>query len=297
MLKLINAWIMIIILRSIKFLPYPMIANLGNFIGKILFHIPNYRRKIVKTNLHLCFPHLSKKELNTLAYKHFQHALRSFAERSIQWYGDIRKLEKLVTIETKIDLKDPNLPPTIFLGFHFVGIEAGAIFLNYSLQRHCGALYSPLSNPILDHEVRKQRSRFNSEIISRHSLNASRKILKMLKERKPVMLAADMDFGLKDSVFTPFFGIPASTLTAVGRLAKLSKAQVVPFFCEVLPNYKGYRLVVCSPWENFPSESNEENAKKMNDFVEQIIKKMPEQYYWMHRRFKTRPTNQPSFYI
>lgn len=251
---------------------------------------------VVETNIKLCFPKLSQKERHLLVYKHFQHTMRSFAERSIQWYGSAKRLQKLVLLESKINLEDPNLPPTIFLGFHFVGIEAGSLFLNYALKKPCGSLYAPLSNPILDDNVRKQRSRFNAEMVNKHNINAARKILKMLKQGKPVMLGADMDFGLKDSIFAPFFEIPAATLTAIGRLAKVSKAQVIPFFCEVLPHFKGYRLVICSPWENFPSGNKLEDAKRMNSFLEKIIKQMPEQYYWMHRRFKTRPSGHPPFY-
>lgn len=297
-LRYLVGWIIVIFLRILSAFPYRIIALFGQFIGKILFYIPSRRKVIVETNIKLCFPKLSQKEHQSLAYQHFQHAIRSFAERSIQWYGSAKKLKKLVLLESKIDLNNPNLPPTIFLGFHFVGIEAGSLFINYMLQRQraCGSLYAPLSNPILDYQAQKQRSRFNAEMINKYSPNAIRRALKMLKQGKPVMLGADMDFGQKDSVFAPFFGIPAATLTAVGRLAKISQAQVVPFFCEVLPHFQGYRVVICSPWKNFPSNNAMADATRMNHFLEEIIKQMPEQYYWMHRRFKTRPHGQPSFY-
>ncbi|TAL93674.1 MAG: lipid A biosynthesis lauroyl acyltransferase [Paraburkholderia sp.] len=294
MLSRYGAKFAIALLKLFALLPYGFVARLGDGLGWLLYQVPSSRKRIVHINLKLCFPEWSDERRADVAQKHFRHAIRSYLERSVQWFGSARKLEKLVQVESAIDLNDPDLPPTLFLGLHFVGIEAGSIFLNYSLHRTCGSLYQPMSNPELEAVAKAARSRFDAEMASR--ADSARIVLRWLRDRKPVMLGADMDYGMRNSTFVPFFGVPACTLTAVGRLAKVGRAQVVPFICEVLPNYKGYRLKVFKPWDNYPTGDDDLDARRMNAFLEEKIPDMPEQYYWVHKRFKTRPPGDPSVY-
>ncbi|MFM0216193.1 MULTISPECIES: lipid A biosynthesis lauroyl acyltransferase [Paraburkholderia] len=294
MLSRLGARLAIGLLKLFALLPYGLIARLGDGLGWLLYQIPSRRKRIVHINLNLCFPQWSDERREEVAQKHFRHAIRSYLERSVQWFGSARKLEKLIQLDSAIDLTDPNLPPTLFLGFHFVGIEAGSIFLNYSLKRRCGSLYQPMSNPELEKVAKAARARFGADMASR--ADSARIVLRWLRERKPVMLGADMDYGARNSTFVPFFGVPTCTLTAVGRLSKVGHAQVVPFIGEVLPNYKGYRLKVFKPWDNYPTGDDEADARRMNAFLEEQIPLMPEQYYWVHKRFKTRPPGVPSVY-
>lgn len=294
MLSRLGARLAIGLLKLFALLPYGLIARLGDGLGWLLYQIPSRRKRIVHINLNLCFPQWSDERREEVAQKHFRHAIRSYLERSVQWFGSARKLEKLIQLDSAIDLTDPNLPPTLFLGFHFVGIEAGSIFLNYSLKRRCGSLYQPMSNPELEEVAKAARVRFGADMASR--ADSARIVLRWLRERKPVMLGADMDYGARNSTFVPFFGVPTCTLTAVGRLSKVGHAQVVPFIGEVLPNYKGYRLKVFKPWDNYPTGDDEADARRMNAFLEEQIPLMPEQYYWVHKRFKTRPPGVPSVY-
>jgi len=294
MLSRYGAKLAIGLLKLFALLPYGLIARLGDGLGWLLYQIPSRRKRIVHINLKLCFPEWSDERREDVAQKHFRHAIRSYLERSVQWFGSAKKLEKLIQLDSAIDLTDPNLPPTLFLGFHFVGIEAGSIFLNYSLKRRCGSLYQPMSNPELEEVAKAARARFGADMASR--ADSARIVLRWLRERKPVMLGADMDYGARNSTFVPFFGVPTCTLTAVGRLAKVGHAQVVPFIGEVLPNYKGYRLKVFKPWENYPTGDDDADARRMNAFLEEQIPLMPEQYYWVHKRFKTRPPGDPSVY-
>ncbi|BBE08235.1 lipid A biosynthesis lauroyl acyltransferase [Mycoavidus cysteinexigens] len=294
MLKQLMVGCALSLLKLLAVLPYGFVARFGDLLGRLLYKLPSKRRCIVYTNLKLCFPHWSETRCQAVAAHHFRHVIRSYVERSVQWFGSAKKFEKLVEIKSEIDLSDPNLPPTILLGFHFVGIEAGSISLNYALKRSCGALYQPMSNLKIDQAAKQARARFNAQMISRPE--SARTILRMLRVRTPVMLASDMDHGARNSAFVPFFGVPACTLTTVSRLAKTAQAQVVPFIGEVLPNYKGYRLKVFRPWENYPSDDPLADARRMNAFLEEQIELMPEQYYWVHKRFKTRPPGEPGFY-
>jgi KDO2-lipid IV(A) lauroyltransferase len=294
MLSRFGAKLAIGLLKLFALLPYGLIARMGDGLGWLLYQIPSRRKRIVHINLKLCFPEWSDERREEVAQKHFRHAIRSYLERSVQWFGSAKKLEKLIQLDSAIDLTDPNLPPTLFLGFHFVGIEAGSIFLNYSLKRQCGSLYQPMSNPELEEVAKAARARFGADMASR--ADSARIVLRWLRDKKPVMLGADMDYGMRNSTFVPFFGVPTCTLTAVGRLAKVGHAQVVPFIGEVLPNYKGYRLKVFKPWDNYPTGDDDADARRMNAFLEEQIPLMPEQYYWVHKRFKTRPLGDPSVY-
>ena len=294
MLSHVGAKFAIGLLKLFALLPYGLVARFGDGLGWLLYQIPSRRKRIVHINLKLCFPEWSDERREDVAQKHFRHAIRSYLERSVQWFGSAKKLEKLVQVDSAIDLDDPDLPPTLFLGFHFVGIEAGSIFLNYSLHRTCGSLYQPMSNPGLEAIAKAARGRFGADMASR--ADSARIVLRWLRDRKPVMLGADMDYGTRNSTFVPFFGVPTCTLTAVGRLAKVGHAQVVPFIGEVLPNYKGYRLKVFKPWDNYPTGDDDLDARRMNAFLEEQIPHLPEQYYWVHKRFKTRPPGEPGFY-
>ncbi len=282
------------LLKFLALIPYGVTARLGDGLGWLLYQIPSRRKRIVHVNLSLCFPEWTPEKREEVAELHFRHAIRSYVERSVQWFGSAKKLDKLIQVESAVDLLDPDLPPTLFLGFHFVAIEAASIWLNYSLHRQCGSLYQPMSNKMLDDVSKAQRARFGADMASR--ADSARIVLRWLRDRKPVMLGADMDYGMRNSTFVPFFGVQACTLTAVGRLAKTGRAQVVPFVGEVLPNYKGYRLKILPAWENYPSGDDEADARRMNAYLEEQVRLIPEQYYWVHKRFKTRPPGEAGFY-
>ena len=280
------------LLRTFAVLPYGLVARLGEALGYLLYLIPGRRRHILRTNLRLCFPEQSAAQRDRLARTSFQHVIRSYLERGTQWYGSARALSRLVQVDSAIDLQDRYDQPTIFLGFHFAAIEATRQY--YSIIHPMASLYTPMSDEVTNAISKGQRSRFGTEMIPRHG--SARDILKVLKSGKPVMLAADMDFGLRDSVFVPFFGVEACTLTAVSRLAQLSGARVVPFVSEVLPDYRGYKLQIHPALAAFPSGDVRADALTMNQFLEARIRETPDQYYWVHRRFKRRPQGEAPVY-
>ena len=253
--------------------------------------IPSRRKHIVQVNLKLCFPGKTDQEYDLLGRAHFQHVVRSYVERGVQWFGSARDIEKLVQLESRIDLTDDS-QPTIFMGFHFVAIEVGCML--YSMKLPVTALYTPMSSKNLNALAVEQRGRFGADMIKRG--DSARHILKTLRSGGSVMLAADMDHGIENSVFVPFFGVEACTLTSVSRLARLGRARVVPFVTEVLPDYKGYKMTIFEPLANYPSEDDATDARRMNEFLESQIVRFPEQYYWVHRRFKHRPEGVPAVY-
>lgn len=261
-------------------------------LGGALYTLPGRRKHIVLVNLRLCFPEKSEGERDDLAREHFRQVVRSYLERGVQWFGSARRIRNLVQIESAIDLEDPDAPPTIFMGFHFVGIEVGC--MRYSQSMPVASLYTHMSNTRLCDLAKRQRGRFGAQMIERST--SARKVVRLLQEGKSVMLAADMDHGIENSVFVPFFGVPACTLTSVSRLARISGARVVPFVTEVLPDFEGYRLTIFEPLSNFPSGSDTDDARAMNAFLEAQIINIPAQYYWVHRRFKHRPPGMAAVY-
>ncbi len=280
-------------LRFLACLPYGWVARLGHLLGSGLYRIAGRRKHILLTNLRLCFPDMPESERYALGRSTFQHVIRSYLERGIQWYGSRERLANLIQLESAIPLADSYDQPTIFLGFHFAAIEAGCI--HYSALHSVASLYTPMSDEATNSIALSQRARFGTEMIPRNS--SARHIIKTLKSGKPIMLAADMDFGLRDSVFVPFFGVQACTLTSVSRLAQLTKARVVPFVTTVLPDYAGYELKILEPFpDNYPSGDLHADALYMNQFLEHEILKIPDQYYWVHRRFKRRPEGEPALY-
>lgn len=291
-MKRLSFSLVVALLRVFSVLPYPLVARLGMAVGTVLYALPSRRKHIVLVNLRLCFPEKTALEHQQLARTHFRHVVRSYLERGIQWFGSAKAIQNIVQLDSKIDLDDPDAPPTIFMGFHFVGIEVGC--MRYSTHLPVASLYTRMSSTSLCDLAKRQRGRFGAEMIERAT--SAKKIIALLRSGKPVMIAADMDQGVDNSVFVPFFGVPACTLTAVSRLAKLGRARVVPFVTEVLPDYQGYKLTIFEPLADFPSASDEVDARRMNAFLEEQIAKIPEQYYWVHRRFKHRPAGMASVY-
>ncbi|AOY00388.1 lipid A biosynthesis lauroyl acyltransferase [Jeongeupia sp. USM3] len=292
MKRKIGFYLSLALLRLLACLPYGVVARLGEALGALLYRLPTSRKRVVHTNLRLCFPHLDEAAREKLARAHIGHVIRSYLERGFQWFGSARTMARLIELDSAIDLNDPAAPPTIFMGFHFVAIEAGS--MRYSCELPVASLYTPMSNLRFDALARAQRSRFGAEMISRaDSVRAS---LECLRRGVPVMLAADMDFGVTNSAFVPFFGVQACTLTSVSRLARLSGARVVPFVTEVLPGYRGYKLTIFEPLADYPSHDAVADARTMNAFLEAQIRRMPAQYYWVHKRFKHRPAGEASVY-
>ncbi|BAN27545.1 lipid A biosynthesis lauroyl acyltransferase (plasmid) [Caballeronia insecticola] len=281
-----------LLLRALSMLPYGWVARFGSALGGALFEIPSRRKHIVLVNLRLCFPGKSEAHYQALAKNHFRHVIRSYLERGIQWYGSANLIRSIVEIDSEIDLDDENAPPTIFMGFHFVAIEIGCML--YSTNSPVAALYTRMSNTRMCALAKRQRSRFGAELIERST--SARKVVALLRSGTPVMLAADLDHGINNSVFVPFFGIPACTLTSIPRLARLGGARVVPFVTEVLPNFRGYKLKVFMPLDDFPSGNDADDARRMNLFLEDQIVRIPDQYYWVHRRFKHRPEGMSGVY-
>lgn len=278
----------------LHFLPLPILGRMGEFVGSILFLILSRRRHITLTNLRLCFPEKSENERHHIAREHFKAYARSVFERGILWWGSEQRIRKLIRIEPHAPVDLVAAGPVILLCPHFVSLDVAGTGL--LLEMPLCSIYSPQKNAVFDKALKKGRIRFadNPPLFSRS--DGVKPIIRAMRNGFAFLMLPDMDFGIKDAEFVPFFGVPAATLTAPARIAAATHAKVVPVIATTLPHYKGWRITVHPAWENYPGKDIVAATRYMNAFLEEQIRLTPEQYLWSHRRFKTRPPGEKSFY-
>jgi len=284
------------LLRLFAFLPYVLTIYVGYGLGWLAAHIPNSRATVVKTNLRLCFPNLSEKEISELALEHWQLFGRSVIERSRVWLGTREQILSFVAIQSKVDLGDKK--PRILVNPHFVGLEGGFMaFSALSARNHWPngvGLYQKMKNPLFNQKMVKWRDRFGGKSIERqHRL---RDLLRELKKGNLAIIAPDIDLGPQNSIFVPFFGIQTSTVDSVSRLAKITGAEVSLMTTTLNQDRKGYTCHIGEPLPNFPSDDVAKDTARLNQCIEELVRERPAEYYWIHKRFKHRPPGEASLY-
>jgi len=228
-----------------------------------------------------------------LARRNFMAFGRSFIERSILWWASGERIKKLVRVEGLEHFRAAEGKPLILLTAHFVGLDVGGNWL--SLHTDVVTVYSNQKNPYFNEFMLQKRKRFGKQrLYSRQE--GMRVVVKAIREGHPFYYFTDQDFAAKEALFIPFFGVPASTLTTIPRLVEMTGAKVVPCIPRVLPGGQGYELRFYPAWENYPSGDIAADTRRMNEFIEQRVLEMPEQYFWPHKRFKTRPEGEGKFY-
>jgi KDO2-lipid IV(A) lauroyltransferase len=277
----------------LHWLPLPLLAAVGRGFGRLLFLLGRERREVTLTNLRLCFPQLGEAERLDLARRHFEAFGRSVLERGILWWSGRNRIQRLVRIEGIEHWRAVADRPVIWLAPHFVGLDMGGVRLTTEFP--LVSMYSRQKNPLVDRLLLHSRTRFgNSPMASRQ--DGLKPVVREMRKGLPFYYLPDMDFGARDAVFVPFFGVPAATITAMSRLAKITGAAVVPCVTRQLPGGKGYVATFHPAWRDFPSGDVEADTRRMNAFIEAEVLKMPEQYYWLHKRFKTRPPGEKRVY-
>lgn len=282
----------------LHWLPLPLLGRLGNAVGSLLFVLMRGRRHITLINLSLCLPELSGKERHAIARAHFQSYARSVLERAILWWAPASRLQRLIRVKPAVPTAAAATRPTIFLCPHFVCLEVAGVAI--TMNGPLCSIYTPQRNRVFDSALRKGRVRFGTpEEAERFLLSRAdgiKPIIRAMRAGRPFLMLPDMDFGRKESIFVPFFGVPASTLTAPARLAAATQAQVIPVTTRFLPGYRGWEVEFHPAWSDFPGEDIEAATRRMNAFIEARVREMPGEYFWSHKRFKTRPEGMPSVY-
>lgn len=279
----------------LHWLPLPILGRLGEALGSLLFLVMKPRRHITLTNLRLCFPDKSEAERTAIARQHFQAYARSALERGILWWAPEARLKRLIQIDSRVPLEEIKAKPTILLCPHFVCLEIPGIALVLNSDLSVCTIYAKQQNQIVDQALLKGRSRFRPvTLLSREK--GVKPIIRAMREGLPFIMLPDMDFGLRDAEFVPFFGIPAATLTATARIAAATQANVIPAITTFLPNYRGWKTTFYPTWENYPGDDIVAATRRMNAFIEERVLETPAEYFWAHKRFKTRPPGVPDVY-
>ena len=277
----------------LHWLPLPILGRLGEAIGYLFFIFLKRRRHICLVNLRLCLPELSDAERTILARQHFQAYVRSVLERGILWWGSERRLRRLIQTEYVIPKDHLYSGPTILLCPHFVSLDVAGVAV--MLESSLCSIYTKQRNKVFDKALRKGRSRFRSvKLFSRSE--GIKPIIRAMKDGLPFFMLPDMDFGSKDAEFITFFGVPAATLTAVPRIAATTGAKVIPVIATTLPKYRGWKVKFDAPWPNYPGDNIIMATLHMNAYIETQIIQTPAEYFWTHRRFKTRPQGESNVY-
>ncbi len=283
----------VLILWLIHFLPFRLIVAIGNGVGLLLYVLAAERRRVGLINLRLCFPEISEQARCQLMRDHFKMFARSLIERSVLWWASAERISGLIHVEGEEHFEAIKGRTAILLTPHFVGMDAGGQWVAQHADTVC--MYANQKNVYLTELLLNKRARFgNQYLYSRQQ--GLRPIIKGMRAGMPFIYPPDQDQGVKDGLFIPFFGVPAATMTSVSRIAQMTGAQVVPSITRVLPGGGGYVLSFYPAWENYPSGDDAADARRMNEFIECRIREMPEQYFWLHKRFKTRPEGEEKFY-
>jgi KDO2-lipid IV(A) lauroyltransferase len=283
----------VFILWLIHWLPFRLIVAVGRGVGMLLFLLAAERRRVGDINLKLCFPDMSVQARKKLMRDHFRMFGRGIVERGILWWSSAERIRGLIRVEGVEHFEAIKDKSAILLTPHFIGMDAGGQWVAQHTDTVC--MYANQKNIYLTDLLLRKRARFrNQHLYSRQQ--GLRPILKGMRAGMPFIYPPDQDQGVKDGVFIPFFGVPAATMTSVSRIAQMADAKVVPSVTRMLPGGEGYVLTFYPAWENYPSGDAVADARRMNEFIEQRILEMPEQYFWLHKRFKTRPEGEERFY-
>jgi Kdo2-lipid IVA lauroyltransferase/acyltransferase len=270
----------------LHFLPLAVLAPIGRALGMVGYVLARERRHVALTNVRLCFPGLSEAERRRLVRRHFQLFGRGVLERGISWWSSKERISRIVRIEGLEHWQAVGDGPVIWFSSHFIGLDMGATRL--ATEYRGAGMYTRQKNAKLDEVLYRGRTRFvMPRLISRQ--DGIRVIVRAIREGIPFYYFPDMDYGPRDSVFVPFFGVPAATITGLSRLARITRAAVVPVVTQQLPGGQGYIVRFYPAWSDFPTGDDMADARRMNAFIEERVLEMPEQYHWLHKRFKTRP--------
>jgi len=289
-----HTWIGLAVLRLFVFLPLPVLTALGVLLGELLYLAMPRRRHITTTNIRACFPDLSRLAQWRLIRAHFRSVAAVTLAVPLVWWGSAQRLRRLVTLRGEEHLRAAQAGghPVLLCSAHFVGIEMGGVTLSqfYPVLD----MYKRPKNRLIHYFLRKRRVRFGGQLVERSE--GIKPVIRAIKKGVLFLYLTDQDQGMEGAVFAPFFGIETATISGLSRLAASLDARVVPCFMRVRPWGRGVEVIFQPALEDFPTGDVVADTTRMNRIIEDTVRTMPEQYFWSHRRFKTRPPGEKPFY-
>jgi len=282
----------LVLMRLMAVLPLPWVRALGVLLGIMLYVLAASRRKVVWTNLQLCFPNLSRSQVRSLAFRSVVCFAKSWLDRGWLWHGTPQLTKGRLLLTGAVE-ELAGQAPTVLFAPHFVGMDAGWTALSQQVPRHFSTIYSNQANKIADGWILAGRSRYGRTSLYGR-IYGVKPLIAGLKQGEPLYLLPDMNFDPKESVFVPFYGVQAATVPSLARFARLGRAKVVPVISRMTAD--GYEIQVLPAWKDYPSGDLVADTARMNRSLESYIDTMPEQYYWVHKRFKDRPEGETAPY-
>lgn len=286
-------WAGIGLARLVCLLPLRARWRVGQWLGWVAYRLAGSRRHIVRTNLKLCFPELTEPEREDLVRRNFESSGINLVETSLAWFRPATGYRHLVSVHGLDHLKRAAAEGrgVILLGNHLATLDfCGALLATW---QPFTIMYRRNKNPLMEALMTRGRERHFEAGIERDNIRA---VIRALRSGAIVWYGPDQDYGRKHSVFAPFFGQPAATITATSRIAAMTGAAVVPFTHYRSLETGRYDIYLGQPLADFPSGDEVQDATRVNELVEAAIRHAPEQYWWVHRRFKTRPPGVPRPY-
>ncbi|RDI96989.1 LpxL/LpxP family Kdo(2)-lipid IV(A) lauroyl/palmitoleoyl acyltransferase [Dyella solisilvae] len=288
------AWVGAGVVWLIARLPRPWLLGLGRLLGRLVQHVPSPRRQIAEANIALCFPELSKAEQAALANAHLRDIGMMMVEFALGWLGSERAIANVpVQVEGLEHLEAARAQGkgVLLVGGHFSHLELCARLVSQRIR--ISGMYRRMDSAVFEWVVLRARLDYAEAMFDKDDIRGT---VKHLRSGGTLWYAPDQDMRSKDSVFVPFFGVPAATITATHHLARMSGALVIPFHHRRLPGNAGYAMRLGAPLEAFPSTDVLNDTARVNVCIEDMVRAAPEQYLWVHKRFKTRPEGSPSIY-
>jgi len=279
-------WLSLGTIRLLTFLPIKGQMAAAWLIGRVAYWVLGDRRRIARINIELCFPELDGRERKQLIKRHFHSLGMALIETGMCWWASDDRVRKRVTYTGLEHLEGAIAGGrgAILLTGHFTPLDLGGRFM--TLVAPVAAMYRKADNPLLEEIMRRGRTRAADAVVRKEDV---RGMLRHLKAGRATWYAPDQSHRRQNSVVVPFFGVPAATNTATSKFARISGAPVVPFYPVRLPGSQGYRLDILPPLDDFPSGDPVADTARINALLESRVRLCPEQYLWVHKRFK-RPT-------
>ena len=289
--RLYPSWIGVGLFWLVGQLPWNFLLATGRGLGHLAWRLAKRRSHIARTNIRLCFPELTPEEQENLARRSVVSTGEAILEMAGSFSNHRIDLDKRLVIKGMEHIEQARAEGkgVLLLGMHFNSIDVGSRLLGYLMDFY--AVYRPNDNRVIDRLINQGRGNYLKGNVPRSDI---RQMIRLLRNGEVLWYAPDQDYGIAHAVFVPFFGIPAATITATSRIARMGKARVIPTAHYRLPGGR-YQIEFGPPLENFPSGDDEADTARINQTIEHYVRKHPEQYLWVHKRFKHQPDGK-SFY-
>jgi KDO2-lipid IV(A) lauroyltransferase len=275
----------LLLTQWIAVLPLAWVRALGWVLGALLYATVVSRRRVVATNLRLCFPDWSLAQRRAKTFMCFVYFAQAWLDRGWLWYAAPEVTRERVKLVGAVHELDGHAPTLIFTP-HFVGMDAGWVALTQQLPRQFMTVYARQTNAVVDAWILRGRQRFGGgRLFDRKE--GFKPVLAGLRAGEPLCLLPDMNYEPKESVFVPFYGVLAATVPSLSRVARLGRAKVIVMVARITP--QGYEIEISPAWSDFPTDDLVADAALMNLRLQTYIDRSPAQYYWVHKRFKDRP--------